>query len=145
MKCWCNLIEPICWTLVELWPLRCWVEQGTQRLQGQTGQWHFLCARTLNPSARFNRGWQTENIVSSPAVVGRLEGGLPKLVLCCVPAGLGGRKPRLVLLRVSPTGRHPHVRQLLPSLPSQVSVGRVQAQRWRIALAVRRLQGRWSN
>lgn len=74
------------------------------------------------------------------------RGGSPKLVLCCVfPAGVGGREPRLVLLRVSPTGWRPHLWQLLPGLSSQMSVGGFQTQRWRIPLAVCRLQGRWAN
>lgn len=73
------------------------------------------------------------------------RGGSPRLVLLCLSAGLGGGEPRLVLLRVSPTGRCPDVRQLLPGLPSEMSVRGVQAPRRRIALAVCRLQGGWPN
>lgn len=65
-------------------------------------------------------------------------------VPCLPPAGVGGGEPRLVLLRVPPAGRRPAVRQLLPGLPPQVRVGRVQAPRRRLPLAVRRLQGRRS-
>lgn len=73
-------------------------------------------------------------------------GGHPNLCSAVsLAAGVGDGEPRLVLLRVSPTGRRPHVRQLLPGLSPQMSVGGLQAQRWRIPLAVCRLQGRWSN
>lgn len=49
--------------------------------------------KSVNLRARFNQGWRMEKIVSSPAVVGGLEGGVTQTcALLCLPCRTGRQR-----------------------------------------------------